>query len=370
MVPAMALMALALALAPTACSPIETWRSMSGIAKNDPDPATAPFTKNLATAEAEPYPNLASVPPPPTRETSTAERQKLTQSLLADRAQTQALGGAVASAAASAAPSAHAANPSRATSGGTAPGGTAPGGAGPAGAGPGGAGPVGAAPVASVALLGAPAMTNIAAAPGTGKAVDSSGRRRADEPPVPQPLESSLQTPQIPSVPEPEATRPAPPPPVLPALARPAPAATELPPAAVASAMPEPAPPAPVLAPIAPPPAPPKEALGKPAKPAPTTITVATLDLSGTPAEGERAEIARVSALYKAQPRGVMVTAYAAAPAAGSDPLAAYRAALDRAQAVAKELAAAGIPAGRIQTQAAPVSGATAAGRVDIQLTQ
>src|SRR5579864_1387515 len=110
-VPAMALMALALDLAPTACSPIETWRSMSGIAKNDPDPATAPFTKNLAAGEAEPYPNLASVPPPPTRETSTAERQKLTQSLIADRAQTQALGGAVASAAAGAVPSPHGAGP-------------------------------------------------------------------------------------------------------------------------------------------------------------------------------------------------------------------------------------------------------------------
>ena len=64
---------------------VETYRSAAGVNKNDPDPQTAPFTGNLAVGEAAPYPNLASVPPPPTRATSTAERQNLTQSLVADR---------------------------------------------------------------------------------------------------------------------------------------------------------------------------------------------------------------------------------------------------------------------------------------------
>src|SRR6185312_14192553 len=73
---------------------IETVRSLRGVNKNDPDPATAPFTGNMATAEAAPYPNLASVPPPPSRATTAAERQKLTEKLLAKRAAAQAAGGA------------------------------------------------------------------------------------------------------------------------------------------------------------------------------------------------------------------------------------------------------------------------------------
>src|SRR5581483_6180367 len=66
-------------------SAIETVRSLRGVNKNDPDPATAPFGGNMAAAESEPYPNLASVPPPPTRATSAAERQKLTEKLVAER---------------------------------------------------------------------------------------------------------------------------------------------------------------------------------------------------------------------------------------------------------------------------------------------
>src|SRR5437879_5466422 len=67
------------------CGAVETWRSLSGVNKNDPDPQTAPFSGNMADAEATPYPNLASFPPLPTRATNLAERQKLTQSLIADR---------------------------------------------------------------------------------------------------------------------------------------------------------------------------------------------------------------------------------------------------------------------------------------------
>src|SRR5260370_13151049 len=85
---------LALVIALGACTPaIETWREVSGVAKNDPDPVNAPFTRNLAAGETAPYPNLASVPPPPTRATTTAERQKLAQSLIADRAATEAAAG-------------------------------------------------------------------------------------------------------------------------------------------------------------------------------------------------------------------------------------------------------------------------------------
>ena len=75
------------------CAPVDTWRSLTGVDKNDPDPQSAPFTGNLAAGEAAPYPNLASVPPPPTRATTTAERQKLTQSLIADRNSAEAASG-------------------------------------------------------------------------------------------------------------------------------------------------------------------------------------------------------------------------------------------------------------------------------------
>src|SRR6266705_1522461 len=84
--------ALASGIALGGCAPVDAWRSLSGVDKNDPDPQTAPFTGNLAAGEAAPYPNLASVPPPPTRATTTAERQKLTQSLIADRSAAEAAG--------------------------------------------------------------------------------------------------------------------------------------------------------------------------------------------------------------------------------------------------------------------------------------
>src|SRR5271167_2773289 len=76
---------LLLALGLSACNPVETWRDWTGTSRDDPDPDTTPNTKNLAAGEATDYPNLASVPPPPTRALTTAEREKLTQSLIADR---------------------------------------------------------------------------------------------------------------------------------------------------------------------------------------------------------------------------------------------------------------------------------------------
>ena len=72
-------------LALTACSPVETWRDWTGASENDPDPETARNTQNLAAGEAADYPNLASVPPPPNRALTTAEREKLSQNLIADR---------------------------------------------------------------------------------------------------------------------------------------------------------------------------------------------------------------------------------------------------------------------------------------------
>src|SRR5215472_16910839 len=76
---------LAVVLGFAACNPVDTWRDWTGASKNDPDPETTPNTQNLAAGEASGYPNLATVPPPPNRALSQAEREKLTQSLIADR---------------------------------------------------------------------------------------------------------------------------------------------------------------------------------------------------------------------------------------------------------------------------------------------
>jgi hypothetical protein len=327
----------ALGIALSGCGAIETWRSLSGVNKNDPDPRTAPFTGNLADGEAAPYPNLGSFPPLPTRTTNAAERQKLTQSLVADRS---ALAGESGPTAPRPAPGAKAAPP------------------------------VPAATLASAAPpSNIPAPAPVAAAPPDKTAPNAapSGRRSASEPPEPSPQNSSLQMPDVRSVPEPEAAQPPPPPAALPAVPRPA-AVAGPPPAAVASAMPQPAPPVPVLAPVAPPP----PAAKTEPKRAPAATTVATLDIraaAAAPVGPDRAEIERVAALYKDNPGTVRVLAYAAAPAGGGDPLDSYHAALDRAQAIAKALAEAGIPVGKIQTEAAPAAGARAAGRVEIQFT-
>src|SRR6266545_485573 len=76
--PSVGLVGLISVLVLAGCGAVETYRSVSGINKNDPDPETAPFTPNLATG-----------PPAPTSATSTAERQKLTQTLIAERTETQ-----------------------------------------------------------------------------------------------------------------------------------------------------------------------------------------------------------------------------------------------------------------------------------------
>src|SRR5438477_9502271 len=79
----LAMLAVMLGLA--ACNPVDTWRDLTGVSRNDPDPDTTPNTKNLAAGEGSDYPNLATVPPPPARALTAAEREKLTQSLIADR---------------------------------------------------------------------------------------------------------------------------------------------------------------------------------------------------------------------------------------------------------------------------------------------
>ena len=331
----------ALIVALAGCSPIESYRSFTGVSLNDPDPATALFTQNLMAGEAMEYPNLATVPPPPTRAITTAERQKLTETLVANRTETEA--------SVTAAPPPR---PSAPASGAR----------------------------ASSALASAkprdlvPCKTPIAASSNPAapppRAPESHQRKRGD-PPEPQPQESSLQMPEVRGVPEPEMPCASLPPPSSPPPASLAAAPVAPPAETVVAGMPAPPPPLPVIADVPPPPNPGKPPLPK--RPAAVT-PVAAIELPGTPPriEGEaRAQIERVAALYNAEPRTVRVVAYAAPGAPGSpggEPLAGYHAALQRAQAVAAALRAAGIPADKVQAEAAPASGAGPADRVEIQL--
>ena len=100
-------------------------------------------------------------------------------------------------------------------------------------------------------------------------------------------------------------------------------------------------------------------------------ITVASLDVTpGTAALGGdmRPRLADVVAQYKDKTRTVRIVSYAAPGTGGAEQLNSFRSALDRAQIVAKELTDAGIPANRIQTEAAPSSASAPAGRIEVQL--
>jgi hypothetical protein len=301
---------------------VDTYRSFSGMNKNDPDPANALFTENLDKAETGSYPNLATVPQPPVVDTTLTDRQKLAQNLTTTRSATEANGGT-------------------ATPGPVAP------------------------PPAIPAAIAAPQIANVPPAKEQPQ-TPVPPMRKEDEPPLPQAPNSALQTPAITSAPGVEASRPAPPsghPAVMP---QPAPSA--LPQAAVQSGNPQPSPPTPTLPP---PQVSPQVAAMPPPKLPPVPVTVASLDLSpgasGLPGDTP-SRLTDVVAQYKAKPGIVRIMSYAAPGTGGAEQLNSFRSALDRAQIVAKELAGAGIPSDKIQTQAAPSSDSAPAGRIDIQL--
>jgi outer membrane protein OmpA-like peptidoglycan-associated protein len=361
-----------------ACSPIQTWRNLTGASKNDPNPKTTPNTKNLEAGAEVPYPNLATVPPPPTGGLTEAQLEKLTKSLIADNANakynTEKLRGGFAAGppppapgpVAAAAP-ASAAKPS--ASAGLAAGAaaapaeqvaTAP--AGPvAGAAAAPAEQVATAPAGPVAGAAAAPAEQVTASPaGAGPTAPAkkgklpTGRRKPGEPPQPGPMESSLTMPRMASMPPPEAVEPAPPAPhLLAPEKRPAPVGTlaSLPP----SARYEPPPPAPDIAP------PPKAAAAKPAKPAPkggVRLAAVMFPSQSTTLSGfDQQQLAAIVPFYKLHPGIIRVVGYAGAAGGGTlAQLNSFSAALDRAQAVAAVLTKAGIPAAKIKVEAAPTT--------------
>ena len=290
---------------------IDAYRSMRGLSKDDPNPATTPFARNLAAGASGEYPNLASVPPPPTRELSTAEREKLTQDLIANRTSIERRDAELRAA--------HAAPP-----------------------------------------LPPPANAGIAAAKTAAAAPESSepnsGLRKRGEPPAPQSLEASLVSPQVREVPMPEQPRPAPPPPHLaPAAAPP----KEPPPAPLPAAMASP-PPSPPPA-IQPPPAPPVIAKGAtPAAPAKPLAEIRFAAGATALGPADRAALGRLAAAWRQHPEKLRIVGYAAVAGGAEEQLNSFHAALEHAQAVAAALTNAGVPRDRIHVEAAPAAaGAT-----------
>ncbi|HEY3908924.1 MAG TPA: OmpA family protein [Stellaceae bacterium] len=360
---ALRLAAAALLAGLAACSPVAAYRNLVGTAKDDPNPATTPNTKNLTAGEAADYPNLATVPEPPTQALSTAQLDKLTQSLVADRTNakytSERLQAGFDQSAGSVPPPppppAAAASSAKPANGGAA----AP------------APP----PPGAIAAAGGKSKT-----PPPGAAT---GLRKSGQPPEPGPMESSLQPPQIPTSPNPQQYEPAPPPPRElslpagsaragappgPAHLPPPPAPAPLP-AAIGSAKFEPPPPPPVLPPATPTRMAAAGAPGKRTAPRPADTPVAEVDfVAGSTAldAAGRQELGKIVPLYRRDPGKVRIIGYAGVGSGAVEQLNSFQTALDRAHAVAAALEKAGIPAGQILVEAAPAGADSGQGRAEI----
>jgi len=69
--------------------PIEWYRDISGDSRNDLNDKAAANSKNLEQGSKVPFPNLASVPKEPDNAVTKADRDKMAQSLIADRVNAQ-----------------------------------------------------------------------------------------------------------------------------------------------------------------------------------------------------------------------------------------------------------------------------------------
>jgi len=390
----------ALLLGLTACNPVDTWRDLTGVSRNDPDPDTTPNTKNLAAGEASDYPNLATVPPPPERALTAAEREKLTQSLIADRTNARhtdeqlRAGFSPVAAAPPPPPGAPGAQPEQvaaAPAPSPTPVPSAPVAAPHAESARNGAAaekpatllpsqsaePASASSATGVGSAGEKSALPLAGAPRTARAGGKTpaepgqGLRKQGEPPEPGPMESNLVVPQARATPAPEQIQPAPPPPQLPPTPKVAVTPTPMPgglaaggalaplplPEARSSAGYEPPPASPEL-----PPPPARAAAAGPEKggakpPARVGTPVAEIQFgtdSTTLTDKDRQTLETVLPAYQQNPGKVRIVGYAGAGSGAVEQLNSYRTALDRAQAVASALTKAGIPSDKIQVEAAP----------------
>ena len=328
---------LAVSVGLSACSvpdwanPVEWYRDVSGVSKDDPKP-DARNTQNLAKGGEQPYPNLASVPSPPTNALSSVEREKLRNSLAADRANAKYVEGndQYVAAPPKDVPSPPLNAPEPATS-------------------PQAAAPVQATPVSP------------SAAPAASPATTPRASRGTETPPQ----ESSLTPPSVRNVPQGETPRPAPPPPAgAPARAQaqqtqPSPPA-QLPPQQTATLPPDP----PLVG-------------GGAALPSGVGVTLGTIAFIGSSAKLSPellAQVREVAALRQQNGGGtVRVTGYSE-PQGDQDTmapqLASFNLALDRARAVAAALTQNGVPLRAVEIGASPPPPGQSGGVVEISLEQ
>jgi len=352
---------------PNYANPIEWYRDATGASKNDDETATR-NTQNFEAGGKQPYPNIGSVPKPPDRATSAADRKKLEQGLATDRSNAKS-------------------SDAQLRAGQPVP---------PIDGSPQQLTPSAPAIVATPGLASSPAAADASARP-LRPTTALAGARPAPTAPKPKPpqrgseappAESSLTTPSIPNLPEGEGAKAPPPAPSL--------APREAPPTPVQqAATPEPKSPPPVpqdSAPVAPS-APPADAASPPRMTPPVQTAMATPPAAPTqrrPGKVSKqvAEIefvkgeTRLSAednqrlpavlrLYQENGGTVRVVGYGRrgyGPDAAQQELQSYSKAIDRANAVAQALAKLGVPPSNIVVQAAPVGDGLGEDRAEVLL--
>jgi outer membrane protein OmpA-like peptidoglycan-associated protein len=335
---------------PDWANPVEWYRDTTGISQDDPKPDDR-NTQNFEKGGEQPYPNLASVPPPPNNALSSADREKLRNSLAADRANAKYVEGTDQYVAAPPkvvpSPPLNAPEPAAQPQATAAP-----------------AAPVQATPVPAAPPQAAPPAESTQAAPAPTPAnpppAASPVPARGTEKP---PQESSLTPPSVRSVPQGETPRPPPPPPA----GVPVSAQTRSPPVLQ---------PPPQTAALPPPSLPPAMGGGA-ALPSGVGGTLGTVTFAGNSAKLSPevlAQVREVAALRQRNGGGtIRVTGYSE-PQGEQDTvapqLASFNLALDRARAVAAALTQNGVPVRSVEIGASPPPPGQAGGVVEMSLEQ
>ena len=343
---------------PNAVNPISWYRDLTGASKND-ELGKDENQKNLQEGSNEPYPNLANVPAAPDTALSTIDRDKLQNSLIADRNNAQYSGedlrpGRTTVTAPPPAP------PSRPQPAASAPTPQAPS-ATPAPPPPSVAATTPPPPPEARTPPAAPAKESVASAPAQPPPTAPQAQPPRTQQRLPQrgseapPAESKVVSPQVRSVPQGEPVTPVPPPPQIPSSAPSQPQPPSGKPASAPSAAPQlKAPKAPEAEAALPPGA---SAASKPHRPA---ISYRVADVAFAPGSALLPEKLRstIDAVVKLHgENGGTIRIVGHGEASGSNAaVAGFTLALDRAQAVAVALTERGVAAKDIAVEAAPVA--------------
>jgi len=332
---------------PDAVNPVAWYRDISGNSKGDVKDQQGRNQNNLAAGGDKAYPNLATVPDEPDRVLSGIDRDKLQESLIADRNNAKYTSDQL--------EAGRAANP-----------GTAAPAAAPA--------PGQQSAMVPPAAADQSVQTSPIPAPSTAAAPAAQTRRTGGEQ---APAESSLQTPEVRSLPQGET----PPPPPAPANISPPPAASSAP---AKSAPVKSAAANPIL--LTPPAAEPQTQTPSAERPAQSSLALRSPSGAKNPmsvsvgditfAAGSAAlppahtgPLSDIAGLYKQAGGRIRVVGHAEQIASGDavqQQVASLDLALDRANAVAQALVVLGVPANAIVVEAAPSRSGTELPRAEV----